>query len=62
MAHSERRKKASNPERVAELKLKVNNKEYIDGAISRIALVLSNEIMGIPQGVDTDERKWNGSL
>jgi hypothetical protein len=62
MSHSERRKKASNPERVAELKLKVNNKEYIDDAISRIAQVLSWEMLGIPHGGESDERKWNGSL
>jgi anti-sigma28 factor (negative regulator of flagellin synthesis) len=62
MSHSERRKKASNPARVAELKQKINNKEYLEGAISRIAQVISNEILGISQGADNDERKWEGSL
>jgi hypothetical protein len=62
MRHSERRKRASGPARVAELKQKINNEDYLYGAISRIAQVLSNELLGIPQGVDNDERKWEGSV
>jgi hypothetical protein len=59
---SDRRKRASGPERVAELKQKINNEEYLYGAIARIAQVLSNELLGIPQGVDSNERKWEGSV
>jgi hypothetical protein len=62
MRHSERRRRASNPARVAELKQKINNEDYLYGAISRIAQVLSNELLGIPQGVDSDERKWEGCI
>ncbi|GMO36369.1 MAG: hypothetical protein Ta2F_12300 [Termitinemataceae bacterium] len=55
----ERRKKASNPSRVEELKKKINNEEYVKDAILRIAQVLSNEMLGISQGVN-DERQWEG--
>jgi hypothetical protein len=58
--HSEKRRKASDPARVAELKEKINNRDYLEGAILRIAQVLSNEILGIPQGGDNCERKSEG--
>jgi hypothetical protein len=57
---TERRRKASDPERVAELKQKINNEEYLYGAMHRIAQVLSNEILGIPQGGAYGERQWEG--
>jgi anti-sigma28 factor (negative regulator of flagellin synthesis) len=56
----ERRRKSSNPSRVEELKKKINNEEYLNGAIQRIAQVLSNELLGIPQGGAYDERQWEG--
>ncbi|GMO29532.1 MAG: hypothetical protein LBG79_07510 [Spirochaetaceae bacterium] len=52
------RKKASGPERVAELKEKINNPDYLYGAIFRIAQVLSNDIVGIPQGGENEERQY----
>jgi hypothetical protein len=57
---TERRRKSSDPARVAELKQKINNEEYLYGAMFRIAQVLSNEILGIPQGGAYDERQWEG--
>jgi hypothetical protein len=59
IAAQERRRKVSDPNRVLELKAKINNEEYLYGAIFRIAQVLSNEIMGIPQGGTNDERQWS---
>ncbi|GMO41283.1 MAG: hypothetical protein Ta2F_17210 [Termitinemataceae bacterium] len=56
----ERRKKASDPARVEELKKKINNEEYLNGAVARIAQVLSNQMLGIPQGGAYDERQWEG--
>jgi hypothetical protein len=57
-ACSRNRKKASGPERVAELKKKINNEDYLNGAILRIAQVLSNDIVGIPQGGEHEERQF----
>ncbi|GHU42083.1 hypothetical protein FACS1894190_10970 [Spirochaetia bacterium] len=57
---SEKRRKSGDPIRVAELKQKINNEDYLYGAIFRIAQVLSNEILGIPQGGAYDERQWEG--
>jgi len=61
IAGQERRRRRSDPARVAELKRKINNEDYLYGAIFRIAQVLSNEILGIPQGGTHDERKWQGA-
>jgi hypothetical protein len=36
--------------RIEQLKKKIDNKAYLYGAIQRIAQVLSNEILDIPQG------------
>jgi hypothetical protein len=43
--------------RIANLREKINNEDYIAGAIQRIAQVLSNEIMDIPQGGMYEQRK-----
>jgi len=60
--HSERRR-ASNSQRVAELKRKIDNNDYLDEAIDRLANVLTNAIFYAPQGGENDERKWDiGSL
>jgi anti-sigma28 factor (negative regulator of flagellin synthesis) len=56
-----KRNRASNAERIEELKQKINNEEYLYGAIFRIAQVLSNEIMGLPQSGVQDERQWRES-
>ncbi|HUZ18862.1 MAG TPA: hypothetical protein VMV68_10785 [Spirochaetia bacterium] len=37
--------KQTEPEKLAELKKKINDKEYLDFAIRKIAQVLTNEIM-----------------
>jgi hypothetical protein len=58
MAAQRKRRRTSSPERVSELRAKIDNEEYLYGAIFRIAQVLSNEIMGIPQGGMNDERRW----
>jgi hypothetical protein len=50
--------KASNAARIEELKQKINSEDYLTGAIFRIAQVVSNEIMGLPQGGMQDERQW----
>jgi len=60
-----KRSAGADPARVAELKGKINNEEYLYGAIFRIAQVLSNEIMGIPNaanGGSNDGRKWSALL
>jgi hypothetical protein len=36
--------------RIEQLRKKIDNKEYLHGAIQRIAQILSNEILDIPQG------------
>ncbi|MDR2144430.1 MAG: hypothetical protein LBP29_08680 [Treponema sp.] len=43
--------------RIRALKKKINDKDYLYGAIQRIALVLSNEITGSSRGEKVDERK-----
>ena len=53
-----KRNKASNAARIEELKQKINSEDYLNGAILRIAQVVSNEIMGLPQGGMQDERQW----
>ena len=58
--YSRSRKKASGPQRVAELKEKIDNPDYLYGAIFRIAQVLSNDIVGIPQGGEHEERQYAG--
>jgi hypothetical protein len=56
-----KRNRASTAERIEELKQKINNEEYLYGAIFRIAQVLSNEIMGLPQSGVQNERQWRES-
>jgi hypothetical protein len=53
-----KRNRASSAARIEELKQKINSEEYLYGAISRIAQVVSNEIMGLSQGGVQDERQW----
>jgi hypothetical protein len=45
-----------NPELEA-LREKINNEEYLHEAIQRIALILSNELLDIPQGGWNYERQ-----
>ncbi|MDR1904323.1 MAG: hypothetical protein LBQ88_18820 [Treponema sp.] len=47
-------------EELEKLRKKLNDKEYLAEAIQRIALILSNEIMNIPQRGGTDERQRQG--
>jgi hypothetical protein len=56
-----KRNRASNAARIEDLKQKINSEEYLYGAIFRIAQVVSNEIMGLPQGGMQDERQWRES-
>ncbi len=35
-----------NPKRIRELKIKINDNKYLQKAISRIAILLSKEILG----------------
>jgi hypothetical protein len=43
--------------RIERLRDKINSKDYLYEAIQRIAQILSNEILGIPQGGIYHERK-----
>jgi hypothetical protein len=56
-----KRNRASSAARIEELKQKINSDEYLYGAIFRIAQVVSNEIMGLPQSGVQDERQWRES-
>jgi hypothetical protein len=42
--------------RIEQLRKKIDNKEYLYGAIQRIAQILSNEILDIPQGGPCNEQ------
>jgi hypothetical protein len=44
--------------RIAILKQKIDNEDYLSEAIQRIAQVLSNEILELPQGGSYHERQW----
>jgi hypothetical protein len=46
--------------RVALLRAKVNSEEYLFEAIHRLAQIMSNEILGIPQGGMFHERQRKG--
>jgi hypothetical protein len=48
----------SESSRIETLKKKIDNEEYLYEAIQRIALILSNEILDIPQGGTCHERQW----
>jgi hypothetical protein len=48
----------SESSRIEKIKKKIDNEEYLYEAIQRIALVLSNEILDIPQGGTYYERQW----
>jgi hypothetical protein len=43
--------------RILALKKKIDDEDYLYGAIQRIALVLSNEITGVSGGKKANERK-----
>ncbi len=36
-----------NPKRIRELKVKINDEQYLEKAIGRIAILLSEEILGL---------------
>jgi hypothetical protein len=46
--------------RLALLRAKVNNEDYLFEAIQRLAQIMSNEILGIPQGGMFHERQRKG--
>jgi hypothetical protein len=46
--------------RIERLRDKINSEEYLFEAIQRIAQILSNEILGIPQGGMNYERQRKG--
>ncbi|GHV12693.1 hypothetical protein FACS189491_06180 [Spirochaetia bacterium] len=46
--------------RLEKLRKKINNEDYLNGAIQRIALTLSNELLDIPQGGSYHERQRKG--
>ena len=39
------------------LRAKINNEEYVHEAIQRIALILSNELLDIPQGGSHEQQR-----
>ena len=45
------------PSRLEVLREKINNEEYLHEAIHRIALVISNELLNLPQGGRSYERQ-----
>jgi hypothetical protein len=46
--------------RIERLRNKINSEDYLYEAIQRIAQILSNEILGIPQGGINYERQRKG--
>ena len=55
-----RRSRSENGLGVSELealRAKINNEEYVCEAIQRIALILSNELLDIPQGGNYEQRR-----
>ena len=42
------------------LRAKINNEEYVYEAIQRIALILSNELLNIPQGGNHEQQRKRG--
>ncbi|MDR0312655.1 MAG: hypothetical protein LBI14_03575 [Treponema sp.] len=55
-----RRTRAENRLGISELealRAKINNEEYVYEAIQRIALILSNELLDIPQGGNNYEQR-----
>jgi hypothetical protein len=46
--------------RIAILRQKIDNKDYLNEAIQRIAQVLSNEILELPHGGSYCERQYKG--
>jgi hypothetical protein len=59
MVHVENQRESSKL-RIERLKEKINNEDYLYEAIQRIAQILSNEILGIPQGGSRYERQRKG--
>jgi hypothetical protein len=59
MVHVENQRESSKL-RIERLKEKINNEDYLCEAIQRIAQILSNEILGIPQGGSHYERQRKG--
>jgi hypothetical protein len=56
---TETREKGRTPHRGIEfLRTKIDNEVYLNEAIQRIAQVLSNEILDIPQGGLVHGRQW----
>jgi hypothetical protein len=49
--------------RIAKLRQKIDNKDYLDAAIQRIAHVLSGEILDLPHGGSYHEqrKRWKQS-
>jgi hypothetical protein len=47
----------SESSRIEQLRKKIDNEEYLYGAIQRIAQILSNEILDVPQGGTYHERQ-----
>ena len=39
------------------LRAKINNEEYVNEAIQRISLILSNELLDIPHGGNHEQRR-----
>jgi len=52
------KKKCLGPDEVEQLRSKINDQDYLYGAIDRLAMVLCNEILDLPQGGMYSE--WEG--
>jgi len=53
-----RRRASADPNRIAELRQKIHQRGYLEGAIDRIARVLTEEIVQANSGVYTYEQNW----
>jgi len=53
-------KEASRLSKLEVLRQKINNEDYLHEAIQRIALIISNELLDLPQGGRLYERRRKG--
>ena len=52
-----RPEKGLRPSELEALRVKINSEEYVHEAIQRIALILSNELLNIPQGGNHEQQR-----
>jgi hypothetical protein len=57
VSRRKRSKKGLGISELEALRAKINNEEYVQEAIQRIALIISNERLAIPQGGNHEQRR-----